>query len=111
MKPSVKILVEARALLARRGGWVRGALYQQRIGSEASYCSMGALNKVAVGFAVTYQAPERRGFKTAERALAQAMGPYRHMLPSDAIIRFNDRSKTRKKDVLAAFDRAIEALS
>lgn len=93
--PTTKILRGARDLIARRGGWTQNTYDNGR----GAYCAVGALRQVACGN--TYL-PNRApaGYTNAYRLLDRTSG--------GNILGFNDRGSTRKKDVLTAFDRAIE---
>lgn len=84
-------LVAARALLARPWGWCKGSFEREQRGVRA-YCAVGAIR--AVNAADPYK---------AELALEAVVG-------GDASV-FNDAPGTRKNDVLAAFDQAIEGMS
>lgn len=92
MKKSIKILTEARALLAKPNGWIQH-VYQKR----NSYCALGALNKIAFNNNTT---PNLDAYWTAKLTLRWAM--------NKNITAFNDKST--KNDVLAAFDKAITHL-
>ncbi len=106
MKPTTKILKEARELIARPHGWVKGQSktgVHTKKGLVTAYCATGALREVG---AVIEHGVVRRylpGHQKARRLLREElpMGIYN-------VESFNDESYTRKKDVLALYDRAIE---
>ena len=87
----LSVLIEARELI--RQGWTRGQEYRRRDGKDC-YCTLGAIWK-AGGFAT-------RASRDAQRRIQALAGA--------DIARWNDRQKS-KHPVLAAFDRAIEAVS
>lgn len=88
---TLETLVAARALLARPWGWCKGSFEREQRGVRA-YCALGAIR------AVNAADPHK-----AELALEAVVG--------DVIPVFNDAPGTRKNDVLAAFDKAIERVS
>lgn len=98
-KQLIKVLKQARALLAKRGGWIKG----QSDNGNGSYCATGAIFEVVPDY-------ERRNdaYSSLASKLPKAyQGIYPD--PGSDIVGFNDRSATRKKDVLSLFDRAIKA--
>jgi hypothetical protein len=108
MTTETDILIKARELLARPGGWTRGAL--ARAGRFGDPVAIGSPK--ATGFCLSgalMQAAE------AEAEYADSTAIYRaacarvlRVLPlSQPLTVFNDRPKTRKKDVLAVLDKAI----
>lgn len=94
MRPTTKHLAYMRSLIARPGGWVKGVERQRndRTG-KMSYCLVGAHRNAATVLG-------GKGQQRAWRLIREAA-------PIEPIT-FNDQAKTRKKDVLAVLDRAIE---
>ena len=100
-KRIAKVLRDARALLAKRGGWGQGNFaynslgFPEMIGSSHAvcFCSMGAIKKVA---------PTNDDAQNACLAVANT-------LAGRNIIDWNDQPGRRKAQVLAAFDNAIAA--
>jgi hypothetical protein len=92
----VEVLTEARALLARRGGWGKGD-YEPKPGV---YCLLGAVNFVETG-------QSNRSSYIAYRYLRAAgvdFGDARWIGLDD----WNDAPARRKREVLKLYDRAIE---
>lgn len=101
-KEIVKVLKRARALLAKRGGWIKGNSFD----NEGGYCATGAI----------YSAME-----PAPTLISEKLIIYQELasqLPDeyscgtsrcDDIRRFNDDPKTTKRQVIALFDKAIKA--
>lgn len=111
-----ELLIQARAIVAQRYAWVKRTFYKFRtVNAEiiGCYCMLGAINAAHEKATGEYTGdyvrtrPETLG---ARRLLARVIGGKgsRSKLPGDVIARFNDAADTEKKDVLAAFDRAIE---
>jgi hypothetical protein len=96
---TIDLLRDARRRLSKRGAWTRGEVARTRSGapvipngeSAVSWCALGALDASNPSFHVRHQA---RGL------LVRAMGG---VLVSD----FNDTAGRKKREVLAAFDKAI----
>lgn len=94
----VKTLKAARKLLSGRGAWMRhwfaadkeGAHVASRDPAACKWCSLGALNSVAM--------PNQELCDSAAEAIEAVVGTN--------LITFNDRA-TSKRQVLAAFDAAI----
>lgn len=115
MKSTAEILREARELISTPEAWCKGGNSfstpsavrrapegngYRPAGTEPDavcWCPSGAINRAAGG----HDAPGR---SDAERAFSRAAGV---ALP----FRFNDLSTTTHADVLAAFDRAIAAVT
>lgn len=94
-RPTTRLLREARKLIARPHGWTQFTLREGN-----AVCAYGAL-------CVATDPENPYGAKVSPRAvrmLAKAAG----VRGKCGIFNFNDAAKTRKKDVLAAFDKAIE---
>lgn len=87
-------LQDARALLARPYGWIKGRSSYPSVKTDNgfSYCMLGSID------AVTDHAAVRQVREMVRLALPE---------PEVQISTFNDRRETHKKDVLAVFDRAI----
>src|SRR5690242_15799378 len=98
-KPTTRILKAARALIARRGGWYKGYYFDSTTGAV---CALGAINKAATGNPCNWSKNGKPvvGVNRAYGLLAKAAG-------AKYVPDWNDRSRTRKKDVLEAFDKAI----
>ena len=102
MTPTEKILRQARDLIAAPHAWRKGSLEGTTRGHH-SYCAVGALqaagrNEMAkrgkYGFRFL-------GYRKARRLLDE-------VAPVSDIVNFNDQPSTKKRDILAAFDAAIE---
>ncbi len=93
----LRILQRARNLV--RYGWVKGT--ERRATMQGySFCSIGAINAAGKGGTTSLTA--------ATRIFSEHVpNPYQNT-PVGAIVSFNDAQKTRKADVLRAFDRAIK---
>lgn len=105
MNGAVKVLKEARALIAK--GWTQGAFardgnYQPvQVGDDAAecYCISGALHLAADTRITWKQQPET--FNQAWRALE-------HVTDTRiSLVQWNDAPERELDEVLAAFDRAI----
>ena len=97
-KRTTTILKQARDLLSKRGKWLQGSLYDK---SKGRYCAMGALEAVIVGEdkVGVHSPPRGSGYKSALALLDS--------VADGDVVEFNDAKGRRKKDVLAAFDKAI----
>jgi hypothetical protein len=84
-------LREAKALIEPRGAWMQGDFEVVRDNGTRSYCMAGALLEVCNG-----KIPDT------------VRGPLRQALGGRSIYSFNDAEWRKKKDVLSAFDKAIE---
>jgi len=98
-------LIAARALIATPGTWCKGL-------SSGQNCTMWAVNLVTTGKANgTAYAGAR--WQAAEHALRRQVPrlPFDHRGEFDAhpVVRFNDAPTTTHNDILALFDRAIQA--
>lgn len=94
-----RTLEQTRALIARPYGWIKGRNFGVRRGVDC-YCLNGAI--VALTGAGVHRARTRG-------VLAETIGNDR--VGEFGIVSFNDASDTRKRDVLAALDKAIAGLS
>lgn len=95
-KRAAKVLRAARELLARPSGWIKGRMKGYNgVRSTMAYCSLGALRAAAGDYEFGPKARDAYYFLT-------------EVVGNQGIIEFNDSSKTRKQDVLDAFDRAIQ---
>lgn len=90
--PTVKVLKDARKLLAKRGGWVQGH-YQS---GKCGHCAMGALIAAA--------GKNLRARDTEDSALRNAIACH-------YVVVWNDMPGRTKREVLAAFDKAIKFAS
>jgi hypothetical protein len=96
---NTRILIEARRLLARPYGWIKGdasRLITRRGQAMYAFCALGAMNAASrklIG--------SNLGVEDARAIFADANSIER-------VSNFNDAKTTRKADVLKAFDRAIE---
>lgn len=111
---ALKTLTEARRLLRRGRGWTKGRYVTNYVWDKngymsglikpeepnfQAYCSIGAIEKA-----------DGPGEKTAVTLLGRAIRSLtgKRLRHRSQIIEFNDAEKTAKRDVLAAFDAAIE---
>lgn len=85
-------LIAARALIDTPEKWTKGS-YER----DGCYCVAGAL-RIAIFGGLDDNGPYWDRYRTAKRSLH----------PSDVIL-FNDASETTHADMMALFDRAIEA--
>lgn len=98
------ILVKARDLIARPYGWVKGDFQRERWHKGETikcYCASGAIRKVASGDAEGFANPSEGPHAFLRQAIQEKVA-------SGSIPDFNDDPATKKRDILAAFDRAIE---
>lgn len=94
VKEARQILKEAKRLLIEVG-WVKRQYRKwNRKGEITGYCSIGAISSAA------NDTIHQRGYAVARQALNDAIG--------GSIINFNDAGKTKKEDVLNAFDEALK---
>lgn len=107
-KPALQVLVEARIKIARH--WIRGSFY-----SRGYVCALGAIGTIR-GCPVEELDKFDYDHDPAVMALLKAMpGDYRpeaHAAEAtpDIIMDFNENAKTKRRDLLAVFDLAIERL-
>lgn len=120
-----EILVEARKMLARQRGWVKGAMtgygLVKPIEIDATgvidsnaHCQLGALDVAAAAFRQKegrFGFAEDIPFEIAKRALTQVLPVTCSKDAPNDIINANDTGSTKKHHVLAWLDQAIEALS
>lgn len=85
-------LIKAKALIADPEKWTKGAFE-----FRGCYCALGALGMVERGTPAGYSI-------TAMRSLRKALPPHYYSVPT-----FNDKPSTTHADIMALFDRAIEA--
>jgi len=103
MVTTKQILQEARALLAR--GWCQGYFAKDEAGHNVTENDPGAVCWCAVG--ATLRAAHVLRFDNSEALLAlRVLGAE---IRSWVIPNWNDAEGRTKEEVLAAFDRAIEA--
>lgn len=122
-----EILVEARALLNRPRGWVKGVLTQYEVDIKPMeidatgiedvhpHCAVGGLDAVSRAlFIKVYGDTEgwrkTSAYQLAELRLKEAMGVDVNT-SNWSIFSLNDQESTRKHHVIEWFDVAIEALS
>lgn len=102
MRPTKVLLQRARAVLTPDGAWTQGWFAKDKEGktvtSDSKYatcfCAIGALERVC----------ESDELYTAAHALRPFLPPEASGVPG-----YNDRPTTTQQDILALFDRAIEA--
>jgi hypothetical protein len=92
MTRAIDVLLDARALLARPGGWIQGTDEAPREQGGYAYCIQGALASVE-GMAF--------GSSGARRRVEDVLGT---QIPA-----YNDAPTTTQDDVVNVLDRAIEA--
>ena len=92
MTPAIDVLLEARALLARPGGWIKGTEVAPREEGGFAYCIQGALAEVEGS-----SFPRSGAFERVEDVLGTSIPSY------------NDAPRTSQTDVVGAIDRAISA--
>jgi len=88
------VLIAARALIADERNWIKGANFRKVAGCDC-FCADGAVEEVF------RNRPWEPGVRPALRAAS----------PNGMIVTYNDADETTHADVLAMFDRAIEACS
>lgn len=93
----VKVLRDAKERLETKG-WCQGHF----VNSEGECCAVGAVRAVVGG-----RSPRWRHTRRGERALEVLD----LVVAPRTIVGFNDSPHTSKEDVLALFDKAIEAAS
>ena len=87
-------LIAARALLARPYGWCKGTYEKRRKHGGYAYCAVGAALATVVD----------NSEAAVELLIAQIPVPEAYAW---SVSIFNDAPTTRKKDILALYDRAI----
>lgn len=92
MTPAIDVLLDARALLARPGGWIQGTEEAPREQGGSAFCIQGALQAVE---GMTF------GSSRAAHRVRDVVGT---QIPT-----FNDAPTRTQGDVLNALDRAIAA--
>ena len=97
-----EVLIAARALIADERDWTKGQ-FLEVIGGRRCLCSAGALRVVLseTGDPADLSDAAYREYDDLAAHLSRAVGR--------SIITFNDLDTTTHADILAAFDRAIEA--
>lgn len=106
-----KALVEARELLARPYGWIKGSYKREREikgNVITGYCLSGAVRQVTYFDAARSFSFSNRQYERRVSVAASASRFFREINGRD-MVALNDDRKTRKKDVLAALDRCIQA--
>ena len=99
MTRDLKIAKEARNLIARKGGWVRGDMKEEKVNGTFAYCALGAIREAA---------KPARGKRVATK-LADIIDP-ESWLSTSTITYFNDHIAKDKRYVLRKFDKLITQL-
>lgn len=103
-REATRVLREARALIDRPWGWTKNSMrsFRQRGDAEFEcFCASGALNQAALGQPYYHASRMPVRLARARKFFVEAIG-------QDSIPIWNDAPRRTKKDVLEAFDRAIE---
>ena len=107
---AMTLLLRGRERIARPRGWCKGRLCKGDGIDNAAFCAVGAIFVQDDG---RRPEPENTTWKAAVASLADAL-PVRQpcfwrdvVFDERAIASFNDRRATRKRDILALYDRAI----
>lgn len=104
MNPKLKVVKKMRALLARPYGWVKHASErddpQHKI---VAYCLMGSI-------APAIKAVDPDEFHPLYGQIDDLLNEESYKRNHVGVVAFNDRARTRKKDVLAFLDKVIERL-
>ena len=104
-KGTAEELRKARALIDAPEKWTRGAFARDADGCEVSFFD-GSICALCMAGAIRVASGESLWWKTpAHEALHRVLRLNR----CDSVAIFNDDPKTAHADVMAAFDRAIEA--
>lgn len=108
-----KIVLDAHALLARRGGWIKGSWKEIGGDGKPKFCLVGAINEAARMNGLTYDrdVPIGRTDEAVAEAISIETYIRRERPKFGAAMAFNDDRKTRKRDVLAVLDGYAEELS
>ena len=109
----IEVLTAAKSLIAKRGGWTKDEAARTRAGTPTqiqdpkacSFCTMGAIARASGAQYMNEIKLE------ISQLLVKAAGIERASHPPGAIMIWNDKTTTKKQDVLALFDRAIELAS
>ena len=101
-KTTVQILKDARALLVEKG-WCR---FELETGS-GSLCAIGAINMAATGKSDEWG--KNAPYKVLAAAFGEKLPLYAGQIETDPIADWNNARKRTKRQVLAAFSRAIKA--
>ena len=102
---TLKVLEDARALIAPPYAWARGTFSQSspRAPKGIAFCAMGAIDEAGRGFSLYV-------VHRAGNELAKCVPD--DLVPTDAgarkVTHFNDHQAKGKEDVLKVFDCAIE---
>lgn len=132
----LSVLKKARTLINKPGVWIKGRLEQRNIYENITgYCALGAMQKVAWGF--TAESPNYSELKKtttdeqkllytkSEEALQEAICAIleknrkngecqgdceEECYCNESVDEFNDNENRTKKEVVAAFDKAIAAV-
>ena len=106
---ALEVLICARDLVAKPGGWIKHRLKHRRTKTEMeqgqaeyAYCVLGAI----------YKCSGRAG-RTRSNYSAMATAIVEECIPAwslSSISSFNDAQTTRQRDVVALFNRAIKRM-
>lgn len=110
------VLRAALAILSKKGAWTQGTWARGKSGqkvdiwsrSAVCFCAGGALRRAASAAGVHYLTA-RDTARDAERALIAVVCP--GAVPGGVVADWNDSPSRRKSEVLAAFRKAIAAVS
>jgi hypothetical protein len=93
MTPTIDVLLDARALLARTDGWIQHSR-RQMVNGKVAYCIEGAL-----------EAAEQ---PKSQRCFSEAWARVQGVL-DEAIPMYNDAPERQQSEVVETIDRAIQA--
>jgi hypothetical protein len=104
---AVETLTKARAILAKPKAWTKGHMakaadrrvVQPESEDAVCFCAVGAYF-AAVACRETSPGEEQKGFDILGESIPKSA-------KTQLVARYNDAKTTRKKDILALFDRAI----
>ncbi len=92
MTPAIDVLLDARALLARRDGWIQNTR-REMVNGQFAYCIEGAL-----------EAAEPKSQRYFSVAWARVRGVLDEPIPA-----YNDAPQRQQSEVVETIDRAIQA--
>jgi hypothetical protein len=102
MKTRLEMIKAARALLARRGGWVQGTEFTDNLGrnlGRPQFCMIGAIRSCSVEAGSSTLYNSLMALVSAELPIGYYSIPF-----------FNDAYSRKKYEVIAVFDRVITKL-
>ena len=103
---TAKVLKDARHLVEKPERWLRGNLVATMPNGDKCYCALGAINDSAPSVSLLDDA--RTAFTHAISGKTLPSISYVDRLTqAQKITSFNDSPRTKHKDVLAMFDKAI----